>query len=824
MASIFKWLLRGFLALCVVLALAGVGVWVLIKRSVPDYSGRVAVAGVSAPVEIVRDGHAVPHIFGETDADVFFGLGYAHAQDRLWQMTMMRRAAQGRLSELFGARTVGVDDFLRRLDLHRLSQAALPGQSAETIAALDAYATGVNARIAEVNEKSLGRGAPEFFMFPAEIAPWQPADSLSILRLMALRLSAHLEDEVQRALVDARIGAARLADIMPAAPGDGTVDLAALPAYRDLFPGLPRALRYAGAWQPGPFDPVPLPDFAGASNAWAAMPSRAAKGGSLLANDPHLGLSAPTIWMLARLELEAGPVIGGTIPGMPAVLVGRNAKVAWGLTSSYLDDQDVFIEELNPSNPDEYRTPDGWKPFRKAETRIRVKGGETVTATLRWTDNGPVIPGDRYNLAAVTPPGHVATVGWTVLDADDRSMTAGIRLMQAQTVAEAIEAGRAFKAPAQNLTIADAQSIAIQLIGAVPRRSPAHQTRGQLPAPGWVAENRWDGYMPYEANPRTVDPGSGAVGNTNNKTVERAFPANISHTWGDTQRIRRLTDLMGGRDVHTLESFVDMQQDAVSFTARSLLPLIGADLWYDEAAPTGTPRDQRRAAAMKRLGAWTGEMNEHAAEPLVFAAWLRNLALFLARDGLGPLIEEFPRPDPVFVERVFRDTGGASVWCDVVPTAATETCAEMAKVALDAALDELSAAYGEDMGAWRWGDAHVAAHDHEVLGGVPVLSWFVNIRQSTSGGDNTLLRGRTSGTGENPYLNVHGSGYRGAYDMADPDSSLFVTSTGQSGHFLSRHYDDLAVLWRRGEYIPMRLDPDLARAGAIGTLVLEPKD
>jgi len=280
---------------------------------------------------------------------------------------------------------------------------------------------------------------------------------------------------------------------------------------------------------------------------------------------------------------------------------------------------------------------------------------------------------------------------------------------------------------------------------------------------------------------------------------------------------------MKTRAVHTRESFIEAQLDTVSPTARSLLPLMGADLWFTgEAAAAGTPERQRQDA-LTLLAAWNGEMNEHLPEPLIYMAWVRAFQDRLIGDEIGPMADEFSHPDATFLDRVLRNTERAGVWCDVIQSAAIETCAEVARIALDEALLGLSESYGPKIESWRWGDAHQAAHDHQVLGGVPVLRYFVNIRQSTSGGDNTLLRGRTKGDGPNPYLNVHGAGYRGVYDFADPDSSVFITSTGQSGHPLSRFYDDLGELWRRGEYIPMSLDPDLARAAAVGISHLAPR-
>jgi penicillin G amidase len=488
-----------------------------------------------------------------------------------------------------------------------------------------------------------------------------------------------------------------------------------------------------------------------------------------------------------------------------------------------VDDLDVVIERVNPANPDEYLRPNGViQRFDTSQTLLNIKGQAPVTLTLRWSDAGPVLPPQLYDLAAVTPAGHVAAVQWTALSRADTSMTAALRLMRAQNIAQARAAGQMFVAPAQMLTLADAEGVAMQMIGTMPARDAAHTTQGRMPGPGWQGANIWTGTLPYSDNPSFGSPRQTLVLHTNNKTVDRPFPNHVSFDWGDNQRITRALALLRGREVHTRDSFIEAQLDTVSPTARALLPLIGADLWFTgPPSPEGTP-ERMREEALALLADWNGEMNEHLPEPLITEAWLRALQSRLARDELGPLIDAFTHPDPVFIERVYRNVGGASIWCDVVQSAAVETCPDMARAALDDALLALSERYGPQIISWRWGDAHIAAHDHPVLGEVPVLGDLVNIRQSTSGGDTTLLRAATKGTGDNPYLNVHGGGYRGVYDFADPDASVFIMATGQSGHPLSRHYDDLAGLWRRGEYLPMSLDIALARAGALGSTQLTP--
>ncbi|MDQ2092813.1 penicillin acylase family protein [Rhodalgimonas zhirmunskyi] len=828
MATLFRWMVRITFAVVAIAGLVVLAVYYFAARSLPDYDKHLTVEGINAPVEIVRDTANVPHIFGAIDGDVFYGLGYAHAQDRLWQMTVLRRTVQGRLSEVFGQTTVPLDTIMRRYDLYRLAEASVAVQDEYTTSALNAYAAGVNARLAEINRDALGRGAPEMFLFDAPISPWRPADSIALVKLMALQNIHQLDREVlrartSRALPDAGATDGMLRDILPDAPGSG---VAALPDYQALLDGL-KVPRFAHA-QPDPGLPgSPLSPFAGpglgaASNAWAAAPTRSASGGTLLASDPHLGFTAPSIWYLARMELSTGGVIGATVPGIPVVFSGRSSRLGWGITSAYVDDLDVRLEELNPQNPEEYRTPDGFATFETRKSIIAVAEAKPLTLTLRWTQNGPVMPGSHKALGTITPAGHVATISWTGFSPQDRSLSAAMAVMRAGRVEDAIAAAEPFVAPAVNLVLADRLSVGMKTIGAIPRRNAQHESQGRMPTFGWKAQNRWEGIFPYAANPEFVSPQGGIVGNTNNKTVDRPFPANVSSDWGDTQRVARWSRLMQLRQVHTRDSFIEAQLDTVSPTARSLLPLVGRDLWFTgEPAPDGTP-ERRRQRALELLAEWNGEMNEHMPEPLIYAAWMRALQKRLIEDELGPLADAYTRLEPLFIERAFRNIDGAARWCDVVQSTPKETCADMAKLALDDALIWIGETWGTSLESLRWGDAHQAAHDHPTLGEVPLLRYFVNIRQSASGGDNTLNRGLTRGTGPDPFLDIHGAGYRGVYDFADPDSSVFVISTGQSGHPLSRHYDDMAQLWRRGEYVPMSLDEALARAGAVGVTVLEP--
>lgn len=808
MLTLFRWLLRLTVGLIVLAFAAVLLVWYFAVRSLPDYDADWTIAGLSAPVEIVRSSDAVPHVFGDTDADVYLGLGLAHAQDRLFQMIVLRRAAQGRLSELYGPRSYGADDLARRLGLAANAKASLAAQDPYTREALDAYAKGVNQWIEIINREARGRGAPEFFLYPDTIPYWQPEDSLAILKLVAAGWTRAIGDEVLRARLSL------------AAPGMGPDILAregepATPDYGTLFP----SAGIAAASLKLPADPGndagPLgyiaPGGGAEGSGLATGATRTATGGPLLANTLDIPLTVPSLFYLARLQLESGGVIGATIPGMPAVLSGRSAGLAWGIAPAGIDDQDLFIEEVEPGNTDRYRDLAGWRDFDTRHEVIRVRGGDDQRITLRDTVNGPVLPAAHFDIARILPPGHVAALGWTGSSDHDTTMTALMGLMRAPERDSAIAATAGIVTPAMSITLADSDGIAQILAGARPARQADSQTSGLMPAPGWIAANRWQGTLPADASPRVIDPGGNAV----------ATAGASLHT-EDEPRLARLTGLLDSRDIHSRDSFIAIQLDTVSPVARGLLPLIGADLWFTgDPAPAGT-RERQRQDALGLLAQWDGEMNEHLPEPAIYAVWMNELQDRLIRDELGPTADAVTRIHPNFIERVFRDVDGAAAWCDIAQSTEKETCATIARQALDAAIERLTLRFGPDVASWRWGNLHMARQQHPAFGRTTLLGLFANLRQSISGGDFTLALAASLGEKPTPWMTARGPGYRAVYDLADPDSSVFVTATGQSGNPLSRHYDDLSELWQRGEYIGMSLDPDLARAGAEGVTRLRP--
>ncbi|MEM7526556.1 MAG: penicillin acylase family protein [Pseudomonadota bacterium] len=824
MRLLLTWLLRGIGVLGVVGALGASLGYYLLQRSLPDFNELVIAEGLEAEVRITRDRWAIPHIRAENAQDAFFALGVVHAQDRLWQMELNRRAAQGRLSALLGPRTTQLDRLVKTLDIYGHATRSLPFQSAETQAALEAYAEGVNAWMRHLFREAKGRGAPEFFFFGGEgLAPWTPADSLGVLKMMALRLSASARIEIRRARFLLTLPPERVADILPDAPEGKRIEI---PRFAELFDApFPIPTEH----QPQDpilaiLGPVEQPSLAGASNAWAVDGSRSASRRPLLAADPHLSLSAPSIWYLADVQGGEVAAMGGTLPGTPLVLIGRNRDIAWGLTTATADDQDVFIERLDPEDPGRYRTPDGWARFEERQIRIDRDGADPVIETVRRSRNGPVLDSGLFGAEAVTPEGHVAALRWTALEDEDRTFSAAFAMMSAPDVETALARAAGARAPAQNVMVADRQDIGIVLAGALPARRADSPTAGRVPSPGWLTETAWEGIRPAAENPRILRPRSGALANANNRVTDRAFPEHISFDFDLPYRIQRIEKELKAREWHSLKGFLALQTDAVSEMARAILPLIARDLWWRESREATAPAGPktRRATALELLAAWNGSMDRNRPEPLIFAEWLRQLTLRLASDELGPLMPLVEGLQPLFVERAFKDIGGAGIWCDIDKTPERETCAEMAEAALDDAIARLVRDYGPNPEGWRWGAAHRAEHPHTPLGHIGPLKFLVSIRHETSGGDFTIMRGAMQGGGAEPFRNVHASGLRMAVDFADPDRSAVIIATGQSGHPLSRHYDDMAELWARGDTVQMSMDDADARLGAVGEMRLIP--
>ncbi|MEC9347251.1 MAG: penicillin acylase family protein [Pseudomonadota bacterium] len=792
-----RWVWRGLLTLLLLAAVAVIALFVVGRMSLPLTDGEVRLAGLTGEVQVIRDRFAVPHIFAENRPDAIFALGYAHAQDRLWQMELQRRIGAGRLSEFGGESTVDTDIFLRTLGVYRAAEATVANLDPETRGLLDAYAAGVNAYLASHE----GLLPPEFLVLGIKPEPWRPADTLVWLKMMAWNLSGNWRTEALRARLSTVLSARQMRDLWPDYPADGPV------ALGDVARAIP-----AGEWtRLVAADPMPkLPGMG--SNNWVIAGSRSATGKPLLANDPHLGLQSPSLWYLAQIDDGTHTSIGATLPGVPFVVLGRNRNVAWGFTNTETDVQDLYVEKVNPENPDEYLTPAGWDRFSTREEVIRIKGLPPRIITVRGTRHGPVMSDATGGLAA--PAGHVIALRWHVLDDDEMSVRAGLNVHRVRNGYEFREAMRDFDGAQQNMVYADGQgTIGMISAGRVPIRGVGGHDQGMMPLPGWDAAYDRVGEVAYEDLPQTVNPAAGMVVTANNRIVGDDYPWFLTNEWSAPYRAQRITDLLGARTVHSLESFKSIQADQVSLLARRILPAMLAI----------APATKRASAVVADLRLWDGTMSADAIEPTLFNAWYREFVRQVLIDETGDAFDALFSQRPLFIINVLENVDGAARWCDDVATAEVESCRVILVRALELALADLETRYGEDRSAWRWGDVHRAKSNHNPFTYVPVLRDLFDLSTPVGGDSFTVNVSRNAiGDETDPFATTHAASLRAIYDLDDPNGSLFMHSTGQSGHVLSPHYDDFVERWRQVSYIPLSMRRSDVEAGAIGVLRLVP--
>lgn len=812
MAGLRMWLPR--------LALAGAGliaavlliVYVVLLQTVPPASGEGRIPGLERPVEIVRDREGVPHILAESLPDALAALGFAHAQDRLWQMESARRLIQGRLSELFGPLALDNDILMRTFDLDghaRRSFAALPAEAREK---LEAYSRGVNAWIERDTALLEPRLPPEFLLLGHRPEPWHPADSVAVVKLLAMMLSNNVGHEMRRLRLAAHgLSPAEIADLLPIAQADGA---AALPDLRDLLP-LERVAAGPAALQTALIDGIL---GTGASNNWVLSGARTTGGKPLLANDPHLRLSVPSIWYFAHLSVRVPgkawlDSVGGTVPGAPLVVLGRTGSVAWGFTNTGSDVQDVFIEKVNPDNAAQYLTPEGWRNFVEQPVTIRVKGAADHHVVRRTTRHGPVLPDGWRGIGSLLRPGHVAALAWTALSDEDTTIAAGLMADDMTSVAEFIAHQRLYIVPMQSMVVADTSgTVALIAPGRVPIRDPANAVGGRAPVPGWDARYDWKGFLPFSALPQVINPPSGAIGTANARIVPKEFPAFLTHDWESPWRQLRIDELLALRSKHTPADMVAMQTDVVSLADRRLKSLM-TDL-VRVRARTEVP-------LLDRLAAWDGGMRADAMEPLVFVAWQREAVRAIFEDDLGGAFRSFWDPHADTLIDLLEGRARSRDWCDDRRTPARETCEDVVAVALVRALAQLTWQFGPHRNGWRWGDAHMADGENRVLSAIPLFGALTAVKPPIGGGTYTINRGSVDFSSARPFAATGGASMRAIYDLAEPERSKFIHSTGQSGNPMSRHYADFAERWARGQYIEIATDRAavLDRARGIWRLV-----
>lgn len=798
-----------------------------VQRSLPQMSGTLVLPGLSAPVKVQRDASDVTHILASRPTDAWMAMGYVHAQERGWQLEFNRRVMRGQLSEVLGPATLETDRLMRTLGIREAARAQFDGLPPEAKEAAKAYSAGINAFFAQENQAL----TPEFLLLgidPSEEAKagtwWDPLDSVGWSIMMALDLGGNWGNEFARLSALKVVDTKALWELFPPYPGEqpaASADLAALykgmgvyrsaPVTTSAAPTAPPAeglretlLARIGAdmqrWTEG------LGDVEGkGSNNWVVAGSRSATGKPLLANDPHLGLSAPAIWYFARLQapaVEGMPgmdVIGATLPGTPFVVLGRTAEVAWGFTNTGPDVQDLYLEQINPANPSQYRVPGSgsemaWAAFNTRTETIRVKGQMDVIHTVRSTRHGPVLSDAQAHHAQVLDTTRfVLSLRWTALDADNRNVVATMKSNQARSVAELVDAMREFHAPMQNVVMADRSGrIQYKAVGKIPMRSPANDIRGVAPAPGWDARYDWQGWLPFEDTPQD-DGARGWIATANQRIHGPDYPHFLTQDWAAPYRQERIEALLENTPSHTVESFQAMHADQFSQATLRLLHFL-------QKTTSDHPLATAAQAALKDFD---GVMSADRAAPLIYSAWADSFTRRVVGGRLGK--ERF---EAMYGKRLFRNTiegvleRDDSSWCGAAG------CASASSAALADALDRLQKVHGADVSAWRWGDAHPAISIHRPLSNVKPLAHFFEVRTATGGDPFTVNVGQYHlDKLDAPYANRHAASLRAIYDLANLDNSRFIYQTGQSGNVFSSRYRDMSEAWGGVQYRALSMNP-----------------
>jgi penicillin G amidase len=798
-------LVAAILALLAIVLVAAALIVYAVRAPFPDHDGELALPALDAPVEVTRDDFGVPTISATTSLDLFRAQGFAHAQDRFWQMDTSRHIATGRTAELFGPDSLPTDRFLRTLGWNRVAAAELELLDADTVAMLEAYAEGVNAYLEQTPQRRLGVAYPVLGLVNPdyEVEPWEPVHSVAFLKLMAWELRTNLNDEIDRAILARTLTAEQLAELYPGPPGDvpviveGTGQPSVPPPF-DLStePASSAIDRLADAV--AEVERTTGPSFDGfGSNSWVLGGDRTSSGLPILANDPHLGIQAPSLWYEVHLRCPTrddaclDDVAGFSFPGVPGIVIGRNDRVAWGFTNLGADVTDLVVERVRD---DAYERDGRWEPFEVVTETLRASDGTAEELQVRLTGNGPLVGDVFESLDDIAPDALALDAGddyalalrWTALT-PGRTMDALLRLGRARDFDDFREAARVFEVPSQNLVYADVDGgIGYQAPGKIPIRGAGD---GRLPVPGWDSSYEWVDWIGFEDLPWFFHEDGGWIVTANNPVVGADYPNLLTTDWSYGHRARRIGDLIeaAGGDV-TVDDVVAMQMDTYDTGAQKIL-----------AALLDVPADgdERVAEVQSVLGDWDLHADKDSAGAAAYqVTWAR-----LLEQTFGPHLPEQVQPHGygrwmTVVDGLLDEPDHA--WWDDPRTTGTEDRDTMLHRSMAAAHDELTDTLG-DADDWRWGDLHTATFRESTLGnsGIgPVERLFNRGPYRTGGGPDIVLA--TGSLAWQGYEVFAAPSTRMVFDLGDPDAGRTIHAPGQSGHPYHRNYVDMVEPWQRG--------------------------
>lgn len=743
--------LAALAGLVIVIVLAGS--FILRRSGLPKLEGEQRVAGLTGEVNVLRDERGVPHIYSTNTHDLYFMTGYLSAQERLWQMDLIRRATKGRLSEIFGPDYIDTDHFLRLLDMSSKSAMVLSREDPEILEVLQAYCDGVNAWIT-----SSGRNLPpEFRVLGYRPEPWTMTDITNIIGYMGWELARdNLDTELRNYKLMHRLGPEKFQELMP---DWELVKEVVFPEFKLDETLVDKTLSFISSLDR--VENAGVISFSG-SNNWALSGNRSETGKPILSNDMHLGLSVPGFWIQMHQVIPGElDVTGVMVPGQPFIVAGHNDKIAWGLTNLMVDDIDVFVETVDSAG--NYLFNNEWLPLKEREETIAVKGGETVKRVVRSSHRGPVISELRNVDDAVF------TMRWSGYDYSDE-IKAVYLLDRAGSWNEFRSAISNFRSVSQNFAYADAEgNIGLNTGGGIPiRKGP-----WTYPRPGSTDEYDWQGYVPFESLPSSFNPVGGFVSSANQRTVNESYPYYIAGDFAMPFRINRIRQMASENEIMGIDDFKRMITDNKSDYAASLTPII-----VRYSAGIQDP-DRLETAALSALSSWDYRMDKSIIAPTIFEFTRSELIYKLLHDELGdlygsPLGKQYDH----YLFRIMKE--GPDEWVDDINTPGKESFEELVAASFRSAVDTLQTRYGTDTLKWQWGRIHTIKLQHP-MGGVKPIDMILrlNSKRYRIGGSYHTVEPYAF----NSLFEVnHGASERHIFNTADWDKSLTVIPTGTSGN------------------------------------------
>ncbi|OGH97967.1 MAG: penicillin amidase [Candidatus Melainabacteria bacterium GWF2_32_7] len=818
-----KWkkiLIGGCAAFLVLIIAFSIISFFMLNKSLPEYNGEIRAEGLVNRVEILRDSFAIPFIKAGNDEDAAFALGFIHAQERLFQMDVARRAGEGRLSEVFGAKTIQIDQMFRTVGIYKNVKANYEKLNPLSKKILEAYSKGVNAFIKTFK----GNYPVEFDLLGYDPYPWKPEHSLVIAKLMGWELNISWWSDITFTQLVQKFGAEKAKELLPDFPENSPTiipsGLEGIASISSDFMKVDQQFRnFTG--------------FVGThigSNNWIVNGKMSASGKPIIANDPHLAYTAPGRWYFAMIRSNDWNAEGFTIPGLPAIVIGKNKNISWALTNVMADDSDFYVEKIDSSGTN-YFFNNSWRQLSIEKDTIHVKDTANVVYEIKRTHRGPIVT-DIHPFKQMYPNTGINTaqlsMRWTGLEPSDE-IFAAVSINKARNWDDFKNAVRYFTVPGQNFVYGDDKgNIGYICAARLPIRNSNSPT---LINDGTTDANDWKGFVPYEEMPKLFNPPQNFIASANNKTLLN-FKYHISNIWEPSSRIERITELLNSKPIHSKEDYKKYQLDFTSPYAKKLTRYITAA--FDSVKVT----EKNLKLTLELFHNWNYEMNPGSQVPTIYSRFFQYLIKNIFEDEMGvDLLKEY-----VFVANVpYRIIPkllekNSSSFFDDVRTPDIETGGDIIRKSLVDALTDLEKKYGTDIANWQWGEIHKVTFKHMFHDKSGLLDKIINIGPFNIGGDGTTIfnteysfpelfessRDLTKPHRSEQYENILGPSMRYIFDFADPDHLEFILTTGESGHFMSDHYKDMSEMWLKGKYIKVPLREDEFRKVTTNVLKLIP--